>query len=60
MQQAAVAVVLRPAPHLKALREKIAVIRAHQLHDPDDGARDFFRVLEQDVKLLSASLVTAT
>ena len=49
MQQAAVALVLTPAPVLEAVREKIAVTRAHQLHEMESMPRDCFEVLEEDV-----------
>ena len=53
MQKAAVALVLTLAPDLEALRTKIAVIRAHQLHELDSMIRDCFEVLEEDVGRLS-------
>ena len=34
MQEAAAALVLTPAPDLAALRDKLAVIRTRQLHEP--------------------------
>jgi hypothetical protein len=52
MQQAALTIIRTPPPDLTALREKIAIIRARQLHDPDDDTRDCFRVLEEDVRTL--------
>jgi len=54
MQAAAIALVLSPAPHLEALRQKIAVIRAHELHELDSMTRDCFEVLEEDVGRLRA------
>jgi hypothetical protein len=53
MQKAAVALVVTPVPDLEALRAKIAVIRAHQLHELDSMTRDCFKVLEEDVLLVS-------
>ncbi|MEA3036646.1 MAG: hypothetical protein QOH04_2418 [Sphingomonadales bacterium] len=52
LQQAAVALVLTPAPDLEALRVKLAVIRAHQLHEEGSMSRDCFEVLERDVDRL--------
>jgi hypothetical protein len=53
MQRAAAALVLTPAPDLAALGVKLAVIRAHQLHELDSMIRDCFEVLSKDVRLLS-------
>jgi hypothetical protein len=54
MQKAAAALVLTPAPDLEALRHKLAVIRAHQLHELDCMSRDCFELLEEDVGQLRA------
>jgi hypothetical protein len=53
MQQAALVLIQTPPPDLEALREKIAIIRTHHLHDPDDEARDCFKVIEEDVGRLA-------
>jgi len=52
MQKAAVALVLTPAPDLAALGAKLAVLRAHQLHELDSMTRDAFEVLEEDARAL--------
>jgi hypothetical protein len=48
MQQAALTLIQTPPPDLEALLEKIAIVRTHELHDPDDEERDCFKVLEED------------
>jgi hypothetical protein len=53
MQEAAIALVLTPPPDLEALREKLAVIRAHQLHKEGSMSRDCIEVLEEDVGQLA-------
>ena len=52
MERAAVALVLTPTPDLAALAAKLAIIRAHQLHEEDGMTRDVFEVLEEDVRVL--------
>lgn len=54
MQKAAVALVLTPAPGLEALRDKLTVIRAHQLYEPTSMERDCLEVLNRDVVQLIA------
>jgi hypothetical protein len=49
MQEAAEALVLTSAPDLEALRDKLAVIRAHQLHEEGSIERDCIEVLEDDL-----------
>jgi hypothetical protein len=49
LQEAAVTLVLTPAPDLEALRHKLAAIRAHQLHEEGSMDRDCIEVLEKDV-----------
>jgi hypothetical protein len=53
LQEAAEVLVLTPAPDLEALREKLAVIRTHQLHEEGSMERDCVAVLEEDVGRLS-------
>jgi hypothetical protein len=53
MQEAAVALVLTPPPDLEALREKLAAIRAHQLHEEGSMSRDCIEVLEEDIGRLA-------
>lgn len=55
MQKAAAALVLTPSPGLAALGIKLAVIRAHQLHELDSMTRDCFEVIEEDVRSISHS-----
>lgn len=52
MQEAAVALVLTPPPDWEALRDKLAVIRGHQLYEPGSMERECFEVLEKDVSRL--------
>jgi hypothetical protein len=54
MQEAAVALVLTPAPDLEALRQKLAVILAHQLHKDRSMERDCIDVLDYDVKRIGS------
>jgi hypothetical protein len=49
MQEAAVALVLTPAPDLEALQNKLAVIRDHQLYEARSMERGCFEVLGDDV-----------
>jgi hypothetical protein len=49
MQEAAVALVVTPAPDLCALRRKLAVIRAHQLHQEGSMEGYWVDLLEEDV-----------
>lgn len=56
MQDAAVTLLLTPAPDLHALLEKLAAIRAHQLYQPRSLERDCFEILEEDVALLRPNL----
>jgi hypothetical protein len=51
MQEAAEALVLTPATDLEALREKLAAIRTHQVHEEGSMARDCIEVLEKDVDM---------
>lgn len=53
MQAAAIALILTPAPDLAALGTKLAVIRAHVLHELGSMTRDCFEVLEKDVRSCS-------
>lgn len=53
MQKAAVALALTPAPDLAALGEKIAVMRAEQLHELERMERGCFDVLAADVRRLA-------
>ncbi|HEX8512979.1 MAG TPA: hypothetical protein VF688_07710 [Allosphingosinicella sp.] len=56
MQEAAVALVLTPAPNLEALRAKLTVIHTHQLYEPRSMERDCLEVLKRDVgRLISLS-----
>lgn len=50
------ALVLTPAPDLEAVREKIGVIRAHQLHELESMTHDCFEVLEEDVTQAAQAL----
>lgn len=54
MQDAAVALVLTPPPDLEALRTKLAIIRTHQLSEPETMERDCLIVLEEDLQRLTA------
>jgi hypothetical protein len=56
MQKAAVALTLTPAPDVRALATKLAVIRTHQLHELDCMTRDCFEVLEEDAGRLVCQL----
>ena len=49
MQEAAVALVLTPAPDLASLRAKIAVIRAHDLEELEVMPRPMLELLDEDV-----------
>jgi hypothetical protein len=53
LHQAAVALMLTLAPDLDALRTKLAIIRAHQLYEPDDMERDTLVVIDEDLRKLS-------
>jgi hypothetical protein len=53
MQKAAVALVLTPAPALPALRVKLAVMRAHELDEPDALPRHALDVLDEDIGRLT-------
>jgi hypothetical protein len=55
MQEAAVALVLTPPPDLEALRDKLTVVRLHQLHESGSMERDCLEVLREDVEQLSAN-----
>jgi hypothetical protein len=52
MQDAAVALVLTPPPDLEALRVKLTVIRAHQLHESKSMDSDCLDVLVEDIVFL--------
>ncbi|TMJ14643.1 MAG: hypothetical protein E6G94_09195 [Alphaproteobacteria bacterium] len=52
MQEAAVALVLTPVPHLEALRTKLGVIRAHHLNEEGSLARNCIEVLAEDAERL--------
>jgi hypothetical protein len=54
LHEAAVALVLTPAPHVQALRTKIAIMRAHQLDEPGSMERECLEVLEEDVGRLGS------
>ncbi|HEX8124465.1 MAG TPA: hypothetical protein VF548_02680 [Allosphingosinicella sp.] len=49
MQEAAVALVLTPAPDLEGVRDKLTTIRTHQLYEPRSMDRDCLEVLEEDL-----------
>lgn len=53
MQEAAVVLVLTPAPGLEALRDKLAAIRRHRLHEDGSMERDCIEVLEEDVERMA-------
>lgn len=52
MQDAAVALVLTPAPDLQSIRAKIAVIRAHELEELECMTRHPLEVVSEDVARL--------
>lgn len=56
LQEAAEALVLTPAPDLEALHAKLAVIRAHQLHEEGSMERHCIEVLEDDVGRLQTGV----
>lgn len=49
LNEAAEVVVLTPVHDLEALRAKLAIIRAHQLHEEGSMERDCVEVLDEDV-----------
>jgi hypothetical protein len=53
MEEAAVALVVAPAPSFAALRTKLAVIRVHQFEDSDRDTGTGLDVLEEDVERLT-------
>ena len=54
LHEAAVALVLTPAPDLPSLRDKIAAMRAHALDELDAMPRDALDVVDEDVGRLIA------
>jgi hypothetical protein len=54
MQEAAVTLVLTPPLGLEGLRNKLAIVRTHQLYEPKVMERECFEVLEEDVWRLLA------
>jgi hypothetical protein len=50
MQEAAVALVLTPAPDLEAVRDKISVIRAQQLYERRSMERGCLEAVEEDLR----------
>jgi len=53
MQEAAIALVVTPAPDLGALRQKLGAVRAHQFHEEGSMERCWIDVLEQAVGRLA-------
>lgn len=53
MQEAAIALAFTPAPHIAAVRTKIAVLRAHDLDEPDAMPRNALEVVDNDLARLS-------
>ena len=52
LQEAALALVATPAPDLPSLRTKIAVIRAHDLDEPDATPRRPIDIVDEDLARL--------
>lgn len=55
MQEAASALVLTPSPDLEAVRDKLSVIRTHQLYESGSMERECCDVLQEDVGRLMAA-----